>query len=132
MYRILDGLQQQIAESFSVVDGLAGSDGAMLCQMDVEPPCPWLLALAQPDHSFGVEKNSATFMAKQGCFPASEGPPQILTPLPRREVSMRSKDSFLGNVIVLALMGILAGALAGLGVGAMTGRSASSTTTAAT
>lgn len=44
---------------------------------------------------------------------------------------MRSKDSFPGNVIVLALMGILAGALAGLGVGAMTGRSASSTTTAA-
>jgi hypothetical protein len=42
---------------------------------------------------------------------------------------MRSKTSIFENVIVLALIGILAGAIAGLGVGAMTGRTPSATTT---
>lgn len=42
---------------------------------------------------------------------------------------MKRKDSILANVMVLALIGILAGAIAGFGVGAMTGRSALSTTT---
>lgn len=43
---------------------------------------------------------------------------------------MRSKTSIFENIIVLALIGILAGAIAGLGIGAMTGRtpSASSST----
>jgi len=40
---------------------------------------------------------------------------------------MRSKTSIFENIIVLALIGILAGAVAGLGVGAMTGRSPSTT-----
>lgn len=42
---------------------------------------------------------------------------------------MRSKSSLLESVIVLALLGILAGAIAGLGVGMLTGRSPSTTTT---
>jgi len=45
-----------------------------------------------------------------------------------REVSMKPKDSILAHVVVLALIGILAGVLGGLGVGVITGHSASSTT----
>jgi hypothetical protein len=43
------------------------------------------------------------------------------------EVAMKSKQSILETVAVLALLGILAGAIAGLGIGAMTGRSSSTT-----
>jgi hypothetical protein len=43
---------------------------------------------------------------------------------------MRSKTSIFENIIMLALIGILAGAVAGLGIGAMTGRSSSTTSTA--
>ena len=41
---------------------------------------------------------------------------------------MKPKDSILAHVVVLALIGILAGVLGGLGVGVITGHSASSTT----
>jgi hypothetical protein len=41
---------------------------------------------------------------------------------------MRPKDSILANINRFSLIGILAGALAGLGVGAMTGDSVSSVT----
>lgn len=43
---------------------------------------------------------------------------------------MKPKDSILANVIVLALIGILTGAIAGLGVGVVTAHPASSTSTA--
>jgi len=45
------------------------------------------------------------------------------------EVRMRSKSSIFENILVLVLIGILAGAVASLGVGALTGRSSSTTTT---
>ena len=42
---------------------------------------------------------------------------------------MRSRSSIFENILVLVLIGILAGAVASLGVGALTGRSSSTTTT---
>ena len=42
---------------------------------------------------------------------------------------MKSKTSILENILVLALIGILIGGIAGFGIGALTGRSSSASTT---
>ncbi len=41
----------------------------------------------------------------------------------------RAKSTLIENTLILALMGILAGAIGGLAVGVVTGQKASSTTT---
>ena len=42
---------------------------------------------------------------------------------------MKSKTSILENILVLALIGLLAGGVAGLGIGVLTGRTPSSAST---
>ena len=43
---------------------------------------------------------------------------------------MKSKTSILENILVLALIGILTGGIAGLGIGVLTGRTPSASSTA--
>jgi hypothetical protein len=45
------------------------------------------------------------------------------------ESPMKSKTSILENILVLALIGLLVGGVAGLGIGVLTGRTPSSTST---
>jgi hypothetical protein len=87
------------------------------------------ISLLSPTLSSAAVKNEAQLSWKESVLFRIQGSATDPDRFAAREVSMKPKNSILANVMVLALIGILAGAIAGFGVGAITGRSASSTTT---